>query len=120
MKPSDRPSGSRGAAYLRVSSDKQDHQSQRETIQGWADKRGLRVERWFEDTGSRDLSYLRPNFQRLLRAVEDGQIDWIVVDAKDRFGTRNGYEFGKFACLLQEHDCELWSVAQGCLTADDA
>src|SRR5262249_24190198 len=44
----------------------------------------------------------------------------IVVDAKDRFGTANAWEFGKLICQLRDGDCQLWSVAQGCLTADDA
>jgi DNA invertase Pin-like site-specific DNA recombinase len=115
-----KPAGARGVAYLRVSSDKQDHQSQRAVIQEWLDRNGLSVSHWFHDTGSRDLANRRPDFQRLLRAVENGLVDWIAVDAKDRFGTANTWEFGKFICQLRDHDCQLWSVSQGDLTADDA
>jgi DNA invertase Pin-like site-specific DNA recombinase len=115
----DKPAGARGVAYVRTSSDKQDKNSQRESIRRWLDQRGLAVQRWYEDTGSRDLAYRRPDFQRLLKAVEAGEVDWIVVDAQDRFGTRSGYEFGKFATFLQDHGCELWSVLEGHLTADD-
>jgi DNA invertase Pin-like site-specific DNA recombinase len=114
------PTGSRGVAYLRISSDKQDADSQRKSIEGWLHRRNLAVERWFEDVGARDLAGKRKDFQKLLKAVTAGQIDWIVVDAKDRFGTRSGYEFGEFANLLQNNDVHLWSVTQGCLTADDA
>lgn len=116
---SQKPSGGRGVAYIRVSSDKQDTKSQKAAIQRWLDEHGLTVERWYEDIGSRDVAYKRADFQRLLKDVENGQIDWIIVYSKDRFGTKNSYEFGRFANHLQEHDCHLWSVSQGCLTADD-
>jgi DNA invertase Pin-like site-specific DNA recombinase len=115
-----KPTSGRGGAYLRVSSDKQDHESQRAAIQAWLDNNKLTVAIWYKDVGSRDLAHRRPDFQRLLRAVENGEISWIIVDAKDRFGTANAWEFGKFICHLREHDCQLWSVSQGHLTADDA
>ncbi len=54
-----------------------------------------------------------------LRAVEAGSIDTIVVDSQDRFGTKDAHEWGKFLSLLGEHGCELWSVAQGLLSATD-
>jgi DNA invertase Pin-like site-specific DNA recombinase len=116
----DKPTGARGVAYVRISSDKQDMNSQRESVRRWLDQRRLAVQQWYEDVGSRDLAYKRPDFQRLLRAVEAGLVNWIVVDTKDRFGTANAWEFGKFICHLREHDCQLWSVLQGHLTADDA
>ena len=82
-----KPSGSQGVAYLRVSDPgKQDHKSQRETIQSWLDKRGLSVYLWLEDGGSRDIAYRRPQFQQLLRLVEEDRVGFVVVDAQDRFG----------------------------------
>jgi DNA invertase Pin-like site-specific DNA recombinase len=116
-----KPSGSQGVAYLRVSDPgKQDHKSQRETIQSWLDKRGLSVYLWLEDGGSRDIAYRRPQFQQLLRLVEEDRVGFVVVDAQDRFGTANNWELGKFICHLREHNCELWSVSQGLLSSDDA
>jgi DNA invertase Pin-like site-specific DNA recombinase len=115
-----KPTGSRGVAYLRISGDKQDLTSQRQSIDRWLQLHGLTVQCYYEDVGSRDLAYKRESFQRLLRAVEAGLVDWIITDSKDRFGTRSAYEFGKFATFLQEHDCQLWSVTQGCLTDEDA
>jgi hypothetical protein len=78
------------------------------------------VSLWLEDGGSRDVAYKRPEFQRLLRLVEEGRVRWIAVDAQDRFGVANNWELGKFICHLREHNCELWSVSQGCLSSDDA
>ncbi|MFO0848803.1 MAG: recombinase family protein [Gemmataceae bacterium] len=113
------PTGSRGVAYIRVSGDKQDKTSQVSNIKRWLTARGLTARIWYSDIGSRHEAYKRPEFQRLMQAVRAGQIDWIVVDSKDRFGTKNSYEFGRFACELQENDVELWSVAAGCLTSGD-
>jgi DNA invertase Pin-like site-specific DNA recombinase len=116
-----RPVGACGVAYLRVSDPtKQDHNSQRQTIQAWLDKHELTVSLWLEDGGARDVAYRRPLFQKLLRLVEDNRVSWVVVDAQDRFGVANNWELGKFICHLREHNCELWSVSQGLLSSDDA
>ncbi|HEY7315211.1 MAG TPA: recombinase family protein [Gemmataceae bacterium] len=116
-----KPTDDGGVAYLRVSDPhKQDWASQRRIIQSWLDKHGLRVSLWLEDGGSRDVAYKRPEFQRLLKLVEEGRVRWIVVDAQDRFGVSNNWELGKFICHLRENNCELWSVSQGCLSSDDA
>ncbi len=114
-----KPTGTRGAAYLRISRHDQDLGSQRESIQRWLEDRGLSVRRWYQDVGARDQSAKREGFQQLLAAVQAGETDWIVVQEKDRFGVANSYEFGLYVTLLQRHDCELWSVVQGCLSACD-
>lgn len=113
------PSGDRGVAYVRVSGDKQDTASQKASIRRWLDQHGLDVRTWYEDVGARHEAFKRAEFQAMLAAVRSGDAHWIIVDSKDRFGTRNAYEFGKFATELREHDCELWSVTAGCLTDDD-
>jgi DNA invertase Pin-like site-specific DNA recombinase len=116
-----KPTGIRGAALLRVSDDdKQDHQRQRMAIQCWLDKHGLPPVLWVLDAGSRDLAYKRPEFLRLLRLVEQDTLDYVVVDASERFGVKNIWEYGKFVCTLREHDCELVSVREGLLSGDDA
>lgn len=113
------PSGTRGVAYVRVSGDKQDSASQRASIRRWLAQHGVQVGVWYEDVGSRHEAYKRPEFQRLMAAVRADEIDWVVVDSKDRFGTRDSYEFGRFASELRDNDVELWSVAAGCLTDSD-
>jgi DNA invertase Pin-like site-specific DNA recombinase len=116
-----KPTGSRGAALLRVSDDnKQDHERQKLTIECWRENLGLPPLLWVYDAGSRDLAYKRPEFLRLLGLVEQDMLDYIVVDASERFGVKNAWEFGKFVCTLREHDCELWSVREGLLSSDDA
>jgi DNA invertase Pin-like site-specific DNA recombinase len=123
MHRSDKPSGTRGSAYIRVSDgEKQDPQRQRETIARWADNRALRIDHFYEDVegkNSRSRSERRVQFQALLAAVKEARWDWVVVDSQDRFGTKDAYEFGYFAHILRQHDCQLWSVSQGHLTGDD-
>jgi len=115
-----RPQGTRGCAYLRVSDgSKQDLDSQRQSIKNWLQQQGLSVQVWYTDSGSRDLAYRRPDFQRMLRAIEAGRWDWVLVDHRDRFGTADHLEFGKFACALREAGCQLWSVSQGDLLRAD-
>lgn len=119
----DKPTGKRGAAYIRVShGEKQDPERQRETIRAWAGKRKLAITRWYEDVegrNPRDRAECREQFQQLIAEVQAGQIDWIVVDSQDRWGVKDQLEFGYFGHILRQNDCELWSVAQGHLTGTD-
>jgi site-specific DNA recombinase len=114
-----KPAGSRGVAYIRISSDKQDVESQKESIQRWLDRHDLSVMTWYQDVGARDLAFKRQDFQQLLRAVQAGLIDWIVIDSLDRIGVRDGLDFSRLVCELRDNDCELWSVVKGNLTAPD-
>lgn len=110
------------AAYLRISSDKQDVQRQRDSITEWAARNGHTIAHWFEDSegkNPRDKADKRPHFQRMLNAVESGLISLIIVDSQDRFGTKDAYQLGQFLTLLRDNECQLWSVNQGHLTADD-
>ena len=73
------------AAYIRVSSDKQDTERQEKAIKA----SGRKIDHWFRDAegrNPRDLPHKRKEFQRLMKAVEAGLIDTIVVDRQDRFG----------------------------------
>lgn len=119
----DTPSGIRGAAYIRVSDgDKQDPERQREMIRAWVTNRGLTITRWYEDIrgrNPRDKAADREQFQLLMRDIEAGLVDWVVVDSQDRFGTSNQFEFGHYIHRMIQHDCQLWSVAQGLMSSTD-
>ena len=120
-----KPSSTNGAAYIRVSDgEKQDPQRQRDEIAAWAAKRGLTITHWYEDVhgrNSRDRSETRANFQRLIKDVQAGRVPWVVVQSLDRWGTaKHNHEFGYFATILLQNDCQLWSATQGHLTAPDA
>ncbi|MDA7979542.1 MAG: recombinase family protein [Pirellulales bacterium] len=112
----------RVVAYLRVSSDRQDATRQRTQIEEWAEKHGIEIVNWFDDTkgrNPRDKADKRVNFQRMLGVAESGEVDAIVVDSQDRFGTRDVYEFGHFINQLRGYGVRLWSVSQGCLSRSD-
>ncbi len=102
-------------SYLRCSSDQQDTLRQREDIQ----RSGLKIDQWLEDHESRDQAHKRPDFQRLLRAVQAGQIKTVVVQSLDRFGVKDAYEMGKFFSILRDHDCRLLDAAGKQLNAED-
>ena len=108
-----------GAAYLRVSGDKQDKRSQEEAIQRWLSQHDLVVAHYYHDVGPRDMSHARQDFQRLLKDAAAGLFSWVVVAEADRLGARSPWEFGKHICLLQEAGVELWSVVDGLLSGDD-
>src|SRR4051794_30495408 len=74
------PTGTRGVGYVRVSRDSQETDRQHAAIRSWAERHGVTVAQVFEDRGSRDQAYKRPDFIRLLKAVESGLVDWVVVD----------------------------------------
>jgi hypothetical protein len=79
------------------------------------------VVEYYDDVGSRLEAYKREGFQRLLKRVERGDIDWVAVECLDRFGVRSSAELGKFICHLQDHNVKLYCISEGLeATSDDA
>ncbi|MBL8830350.1 MAG: recombinase family protein [Planctomycetaceae bacterium] len=110
-----------GAAYIRVSTDDQDTHRQHTSIDAFLTDTGLSIPRQFrfEDTDwARDEAKKRPEFQRMLKAVEAGLIQWIVSDRQDRFGTKDKYEFIAFMHQLREHRC-IFLTVDGKVFTDD-
>lgn len=74
-------------AYLRVSTDKQDLESQWMTIEVWAKSRRVTIdERIMEEESGKDDS--RPKFQELWKRVKQGEIGTIVVAELSRLSRR--------------------------------
>jgi len=101
--------------YLRCSSDSQETLRQREDIQ----RLDLEIDRWLEDHQSRDKAEKRPDFQKLLRSIEAGQVKTVVVQSLDRFGVKGAWELGHFLSIFQKHDCRLLDATGKCLSAND-
>lgn len=123
-----KPTGKRGAAYIRVSdADKQDPQSQRTMIGHWEKRKGVTVSHYYTDTegrNPRDRPDKRAGFQRLLADVQAGKLDWVVVDSQDRIDPADPHRMGFYLTIFKDHDCELWSVDEsqgvgGLLTSPD-
>jgi DNA invertase Pin-like site-specific DNA recombinase len=101
------------AAYLRVSSDKQSVDRQRAGIIAYAARLGIEIDVWYiddEGVNSRDLAWKRKKFQKMMEAVEAGEISQIIVDKQDRFGTADSAEMGYYITILRRNDCVLWDI----------
>lgn len=110
-----------GAYYIRVSSDEQDTQRQRESIARWLKLQGLLIDAhfFFEDHGFvRDIPELRPEFQRMMQFAQQGVIQWIIADAQDRFGVKDKHQFIHFMYLLRESKCKFFTIDGKCWTDD--
>jgi DNA invertase Pin-like site-specific DNA recombinase len=102
-----------GAAYVRVSDDQQDTLRQYEAIHAFEQRHGVTIpkQHWFKDEGwARDTADRRPDFQCLLKLAETGRVKWIVVSARDRFGTTDADEFVHFRYLLRKWGCRLYDA----------
>lgn len=73
------------AVYLRVSTEDQDHASQRAEALKWIERQGVDPERveWYVDTESGRKAH-RPEFDRLRRDVDAGRRKTVLVFALDR------------------------------------
>lgn len=101
--------------YYRVSTDKQDFDMQRDTIEKWL--QGLPLERQpkevlsFKDHGISGKTTQRPGYQDLLKAAYTGQIDTIVVYRLDRL-SRHATTAIKTLLSLDEAGVAFISVTQ--------
>ena len=103
-----------GAAYVRVSTDRQGLERQLASVALFEKRHKVTIAKQhrYEDHGlPRDLSAKRPDFQRMMRAVESGAIKWIVVDAIDRFGFADEWEFAGMVSRLRAAGCRLYDEA---------
>lgn len=105
------------AAMVRVSTDKQETDSQRSTIQRWADGQGLMISQWYEEVGrSRHKAISSDPFEGMITDGEARVYDWLVVESRTRLGTKDGDEYGFYATRLKRAGVGIYSIAQGDLT----
>src|SRR5262249_45454425 len=103
-----------GAAYIRVSTDQQETVRQYDSVHAFERQHGVTIARqyWFEDEGwARDEADRRPDFQRLMKLAEAGRVQWIVVNALDRFGTKDAHQLVAYLHRLRECGCKLYDVS---------
>jgi DNA invertase Pin-like site-specific DNA recombinase len=98
-----------GAAYLRVSGDRQELARQLNALAHFEQRHGVTVPpaRRFEDHMPRDLSAQRPDFQRMLKAVRAGTVKWIFIDSIERFGFADEWELADLLGQLRKAGCRL-------------
>ena len=111
-------------AYLRVSGrgqlDGDGFPRQKAAIQGYADKNGLRIVRWFREegvSGTKDLEN-RPALQSLLIALHADGVKTVLIERLDRLA-RDLMVQETIIGDLRKHGFELISVAEPDLCSDD-
>lgn len=111
-----------GASYIRVSTDQQDTDRQYEAVRAFEKRHkiSIRKQHWFEDEGwARDKADKRPAFQRLIALAERGEVQWIVVDRLDRFGTKSAKQLITYLYRLDEAGCRLYDSTGKEWTGED-
>lgn len=79
------------ALYARFSHNDSDNESdsianQRKILQNYAKERGFTRIRFYADDGISGTTFDRPDFQRLLTDIEDGEVETVIVKDLSRFG----------------------------------
>jgi DNA invertase Pin-like site-specific DNA recombinase len=101
-----------GAAYLRVSGDRQEVDRQMASRAAFEKRHGVKIaaQHQYEDDMPRDLSDKRPDFQKMLRAAKAGQIKWIYIDQIDRLGYADNWELVEIVSIFRKAGCKLYDA----------
>src|SRR5215471_17473010 len=115
------PKGKRVGIYVRVSSDAQSTDMQRQELSAWAKRAGHSVVKVYEDQGisgakGRDK---RPAFDALLNDVVRRKIDMIAVWSSDRLG-RSLKHLVEVLETLKDTGCGLYVASQAVDTTTPA
>lgn len=116
--------GSKIAAvvYYRMSDDSQDMsiESQRESIEPWAEKNNYVIICEYIDEGiSGDDTKRRQAFQRMVLDAETGEFSAILCWDQDRFGRFDSIEAGRWIHPLREENIVLHTMGQGLIDWKD-
>ena len=104
------------AAYLRVSTDQQSHDSQRAELEDYCKRRGWQEVRWFTDTAS-GTKASRAGLDELMALVRRGKIDAVVTFKLDRLA-RSLVHLAQMIAELQAHRVALVVPTQGIDTSN--
>lgn len=93
------------AAYVRTSTNEQNPQHQRESIDGWLDERDATVEPgdWYVDLGASGTDDDREAFNALMDAIEAGEYTHVVCWEISRI-SRTGATLQRFFDACEAHD----------------
>lgn len=112
----------RAAAYVRMSTERQDKspERQRQQIEALASQKNYEIVQWYEDQGMRGWDTSRPAYQDLLRDARAGHFEVIVADELSRLTRLNTLNFfSQFAAPLSEAGIVVDTVSDGVLSWDD-
>lgn len=102
--------------YIRVSTDKQTVENQRFEILEFAQKNGISVDRWFEETVSGTIVPEQRDLGRLLSAIKKD--DLIICSELSRLG-RSLFMIMSILNKLMESGARVWTIKDGYRLGDD-
>lgn len=102
--------------YVRVSTDKQTVENQRYEIIRFAEKEGLVVNGWIEETISGTKYYRKRRLGQLLRKA--GKDDVIICSELSRLG-RSLFMIMEILSLCMQKGCRVWTIKDGYRLGED-
>jgi len=106
----------RVAIYLRVSTEHQNHESQRTELEEYCQRRGWTKVRWFADTAS-GTKQSRDSLNELMELVRRGRLDTVVAFKLDRLA-RSLSHLASLIAELQTHKVALVCPSRGIDTSN--
>ena len=104
--------------YVRVSTEKQVIEgysvaAQKENLTEFAKTNNFKIYDIYADEGisGKDIQS-RPSAKRLIKDIQDGKIDVVLIQKFDRL-TRNISDTENFIKLFQKYDVDVWSISDG-------
>ena len=104
--------------YIRVSTERQAQEgysvaAQKQNLISFAKTSNFKVYDIYADEGisGKDVEG-RPSVRRLIKDIQDGKIDVVLIQKFDRL-TRNLTDTEDFIQLFQKYDVDVWSISEG-------
>lgn len=104
--------------YVRVSTERQATEgysvaAQKENLTAFAKTNNFKIYDVYADEGisGKDVEG-RPSVKRLIKDIQDGKIDVVLIQKFDRL-TRNITDTEDFIKLFQKYDVDVWSISDG-------
>ena len=104
--------------YVRVSTERQAQEgysvaAQKENLTAFAKTNNFKIYDVYADEGisGKDVEG-RPSVKRLIKDIQDGKIDVVLIQKFDRL-TRNITDTEDFIKLFQKYDVDVWSISDG-------
>lgn len=104
--------------YVRVSTERQAQEgysvsAQKENLTSFAKANNFKVYDVYADEGISGKNVEgRPSIKRLIKDIQDGKIDVVLIQKFDRL-TRNITDTEDFIKLFQKYDVDVWSISDG-------
>jgi site-specific DNA recombinase len=104
------------AAYIRVSTDEQAQEgysipAQRNRLEAYAISQGWEIVQWYVDEGESAKDLNRTNLKRLLKALEQGIFECVLVYRLDRL-TRSVLDLYKLLNTFEKHNVKFKSATE--------